>query len=50
MVSKNTGFHPSDADWTKGREAALHDAEAAARMENSLRRPVILLRAIGGEA
>ena len=27
---RNSGFHPLDADWTKGRAAALRDASGQA--------------------
>lgn len=42
MASKDTGFHPSDAEWTKGRALALADAEALARRQVGLSRDVTL--------
>lgn len=45
MASKDTGFHPSDADWTKGRGLALADAEALARRQVGLARKVVLVAA-----
>lgn len=30
---KDTGFHPQDADWTRGRERYVQDAEAIARKD-----------------
>lgn len=45
MASKNTGFHPSDADWTRGREQALADAESIARRQVGLSRGVAIAAA-----
>ena len=42
MASKDTGFHPSDADWTRGRSAAVADAEALARRQISMKREVAM--------
>ena len=42
MASKNTGFHQSDADWTRGREQAVVDAESIARRQVGLARVVDL--------
>jgi len=42
MASKNTGFHPSDPDWTRGRAQAVADAEAIARRQISMTREVAL--------
>lgn len=42
MASRNTGFHPSDADWTQGRALALADAESIARRQVGLARDVKL--------
>jgi len=42
MASKDTGFHPSDADWTRGREQAVADANALARRQIGLTRNVAL--------
>jgi len=40
---KDTGFHPHDPDWTRGRARALADADAAARASMWNTRKVILL-------
>lgn len=40
MESKGTGFHPHDADYTRGRGQALADAESLARREFGLARRV----------
>jgi hypothetical protein len=45
MASKDTGFHPSDADWTRGRDHAVSDANALARRQTGLTRSVSLARA-----
>lgn len=42
MTSKDTGFHPHDADWTQGRAQALTDAESIARRHVGLARGVKL--------
>jgi len=42
MVSKDTGFHPSDPDWTRGRTIAISDADALARRQISMRREVAM--------
>ena len=42
MASKDTGFHPQDADWTRGRAHAVADAESLARRQDGLTRPVSL--------
>lgn len=42
MASKDTGFHPSDPDWTRGRSQAVADAEAIARRQISMTREVAL--------
>lgn len=42
MASKDTGFHPSDADWTRGRSLALADAESIARRQIGLQRKIAL--------
>ena len=42
MASKNTGFHPQDADWTRGRAQAIADAESIARRQIGLTRRVTL--------
>ena len=45
MASKQTGFHPQDADWTRGREQAIADAESIARRQMGMTRTVTLKRA-----
>ena len=42
MASKDTGFHSSDPDWTRGRSQAVADAEAIARRQMGLIRRVTL--------
>lgn len=42
MASKETGFHPQDADWTRGREQAVADAEHTARKDMWRTRKVAL--------
>jgi hypothetical protein len=42
MASKDTGVHPHDPDWTRGRAQAIADAEAIARRQDGLTRPVSL--------
>jgi len=42
MASKGTGFHPPDADWTRGRAQATADADALARRQIGLTRKVAL--------
>jgi hypothetical protein len=42
MASKDTGFHPFDADWTRGREQAVTDANAIARRQIGMTRKVTL--------
>lgn len=37
---KGTGFHPGDPDWTRGREAALDEAEVIARRGMGMARKV----------
>ena len=49
MASKDTGFHPHDADWTRGRAQALADAEGIARRQIGMTRTVKLSRAIIAE-
>ena len=44
MASKDTGFHPSDPDWTRGRQQAIADAEATARRQIGMAREVTLSR------
>lgn len=46
MASKDTGFYPSDPDWTRGRAFALADAEAIARRQIGTARKVTLAAAI----
>jgi hypothetical protein len=45
MASRDTGFHPADADWTRGRAQAVADAETIARREMCRARKVSLVRA-----
>lgn len=42
MASKDTGFHPQDADWTRGRAQAIADAESIARRQMGMTRTVTL--------
>ena len=49
MASKNTGFHPLDADFTRGRAEALADADAVARRMDGLARKVVLTPTIDKE-
>jgi hypothetical protein len=42
MAPKDTGFHPSDADWTRGREQAIADANALARRQIGMMRKVTI--------
>ncbi len=42
MASKDTGFHPSDADWTRGREQAVADANAIARRQIGMTRKITI--------
>lgn len=42
MASKDTGFHPSDPDWTRGRAQAVADAEAIARRQAGMARSIKL--------
>jgi len=42
MVSKDTGFHPSDPDWTRGRSIAASEAEALVRRQISMSREIAL--------
>ncbi len=39
---RNTGFHPQDADWTRGRAQYVADAEAIVRKQMGLTRKVTL--------
>ncbi len=50
MASKDTGFHPSDADWTKGRAIAISEADSIARRQIGLQRKIALARLTGGPA
>lgn len=43
MASRHTGFHPSDADWTRGREQALAEANSIARRQDGLARVVSII-------
>ncbi len=40
MPARDTGFHPSDPDWTRGRAQAIADAEAIARRQTGMQRAV----------
>lgn len=42
MASKNTGLHPIDADFTRGRAEAIADADAVARRMDGLARRISL--------
>lgn len=42
MASKDSGFHPSDADWTRGRAQAVAEADSLARRQISMRREVAM--------
>lgn len=46
MASKDTGFHLSDPDWTRGRAIAIADADAIARRQDGLSRKITLAAAI----
>ena len=45
MASKDTGFHPSDPDWTRGRAQAVAQADAIARQQINMARKVTLAAA-----
>ena len=47
MASKDTGFHPHDADWTRGRAQAVATAEAIARRQIGMTRKVVLAASDG---
>lgn len=49
MASKDTGFHSSDADWTRGRAQAVADAEALARWQIGMTRRVVLAALVASE-
>ena len=42
MASKDTGFHRSDPDWTRGRAQAVAQADAIARQQINMARTVKL--------
>lgn len=44
MASKDTGFHPSDPDWTRGRAQAVADADSIARRQIGMAREVALTK------
>ncbi len=46
MASKETGFHPLDPDWTRGRAIAVTDADALARRQISMTRPMTIRAAL----
>lgn len=48
MTDRNTGFHTSDADWTRGRALAVADAEALARRQIGLARKVTISKQTEG--
>jgi len=52
MASRDTGFHQLDADWTQGRGMAISDAQAIARRQIAMKRPVRMSALIdaGGDA
>ena len=50
MASKQTGFHPQDADWTRGREQAIADAESIARRQMGMARTMTLKGAANDRA
>ena len=41
-TKRDTGFHPSDPDWTRGRGQYVADAVAIARMQMGMTRKVTL--------
>ena len=47
---KDTGFHPHDADWTRGRAQAIADSESIARRQMGLTRRVTLTETATTEA
>ncbi len=42
LAMRESGFHPQDADWTRGRQHALADADAIARRQIGMTRKVTL--------
>lgn len=42
MASKDTGLHPSDPDWTRGRAIAIAEADALSRRQIGMARKVTL--------
>ena len=47
MASKETWFHPTDPDWTRGRAQAVADAESIARRQIGMARKVTLAQPEG---
>lgn len=43
MADRDTGFHPLDADWTRGRAIAIGKANAHARKEIAIARRTVSL-------
>lgn len=43
-AKRDTGFHPLDPDWTRGRGQYVADAEAIARMQMGMTRRVALAK------
>lgn len=46
MASKDTGFHLTDPDWTRGRAIALADADAITWRQIGMARTVTFAAAI----
>lgn len=43
-AARDTGYHPLDPDWTRGRERALEEAETIVRRQIGLERTVKMIR------
>lgn len=41
-MNKDTGFHPHDADWTRGRGIAISQADGIARMQAGFARKAVM--------
>lgn len=41
-MKRDTGFHPSDPDWTRGRAQYISEAEGIARMQMGMTRKVTM--------
>ena len=50
MRERETGFNRQDADWTRGRELALADAESIARRQAGMARRVFMAAAVNGDS